>query len=62
MKGAGGTSDLEVLVIGAKIIALSSALIALWADATNSKIRDNIDRIEVCINIDTLCITTKPYI
>lgn len=62
MKGAGGASYSEVLVIDAKIVALSSALIALGVDASNSKIRDDVDRIEVCIKIDTLCIKTKPCI
>ena len=41
MKGSGGASDLDMLVIDAKIVALSSALITLGVDATNSKIRDN---------------------
>ena len=43
MKGASGASNYKVLVIDAKIVALSSALKALGADATNSKIRDTID-------------------
>ncbi|MCO5607572.1 hypothetical protein L7F22_061769 [Adiantum nelumboides] len=45
--GACGASSFEVMIIDAKIIALSSALVALGADASNSKIRDNVDRIEV---------------
>ncbi|MCO5572913.1 hypothetical protein L7F22_026674 [Adiantum nelumboides] len=44
--GACGASSSEVMVIDVKIIALSSALVALGADASNSKIRDDVDRIE----------------
>lgn len=63
IKGPGGVSSSEVLVIDAKIVALSNALIALRADATNSKIKGDIDRLEVCINIATLYINlTKPCI
>ncbi|MCO5548916.1 hypothetical protein L7F22_002378 [Adiantum nelumboides] len=45
-RGACGASSFEVMLIDAKIIALSSALVALGADARNSKIRDDVDRIE----------------
>lgn len=62
MKGAGGASDFEVVVIDAKVVALESALIALGVDERNSKIRDDIDCIEVCINNDTLCTKSKPCI
>ncbi|MCO5608268.1 hypothetical protein L7F22_062474 [Adiantum nelumboides] len=41
-----GASSFEVMVIDANIIALSSALVALGADASNSKIRDDVDHIE----------------
>ena len=51
MKGS-GASDSQLLVIEAKIGALATALTALGADASNFNIREDVDRLEVCIKLD----------